>query len=1125
MAVEFDVFYRPHSAGLEWARELSPETSLVLGTPTETIARALGVLGLQESRGASSRGHRSSLHDGTYAVWRRGAWHLIYVTNTQPAVEAAEDQVNYSTSHLAEAADARVLEWKDAQPLLEASPFHQGQLVRPLSYKGWGTVRSVERKTHGHDIAVEIGNRVEHFQEDDLVLVDGDPRDPLLWISHGAVEADRIALTLSWLKLDTPLNNTLYSYAATKTIFKPYQFIPVLKMLGNSKGRILIADEVGLGKTIEAGLIWTELDQRQRIRRALVVVPASLKVKWRKEMDNRFSRELKDLKADDLREFIQAIRDDKDPELLGVISLESFRTARDVLEGLVDVQAQFDLVIVDEAHALRNRNSKSYGVGQVLADMATDIVFLSATPLNLGTDDLFNLLTLLDTESFPDKGVFGEQLEPNDYLNRIARVVSVKADGALPAALALLEQIPTTVYGETLATRTDFQRLRDILSGQGEITPDMISRVRRITSELNTLGSVFTRTRKIDVPSDKAIRVVEQVEVEWSSDESRLYQAIYDYSMARALSKKMPLGFTMQMPLRQACSSLPVMQEKIAIRENWDLGVGDDDDVFDIEEEGRVHEDVDTSELLQIEILRTKITHDSKLDALRTRLLKARANGMKRAMIFSFFRGTVEYLARELSTDFSVGILHGGVPLIDRDGVIQSFRDGDFEILIANQVGSEGLDFQFCNVLVNYDLPWNPMQVEQRIGRLDRFGQENEKIFIFNMKTPGTIESDIFGRLYDRIGIFERSIGDLEPIMRQTFDALSHEILNPRLNDIQRAQKIDDFAVQSHNQAHNIAEIEKNRGNLAAASILEIEGLSEFGPAHGRYIGHAELLNLVTFVVEQFGGSLTVNERDRTLSIIGTLGLMTALNAVPTEHIRSQTLRTKLARACANGTAHVATWWANHPDVDKLDLISATHPLVILAVEYLRERRHEIVRYGAVKIADVPADEQYLVSLDLLRARGGLVDTNELWVTAVNTVTGIASEEIADKLLVALAEGRLETASALPTSEAGKVYAQIGHVLGDRLYLERLERAQENTALVRARIDSFRRSIEIKRNRDQAVVDGFIAEKRNLNMLPLWEARVRKHNQDMHEVGPRFEARNNLVISHEIVALVLVTGS
>jgi superfamily II DNA or RNA helicase len=1119
-----DVAYRPFSEGMEWVGAFEVETCLVIGRATELTARTLSANKLSSCREIPAEKYSNLLHQGMYLLMDRGIWHLLFVLEGLAVASSSEGRQSMSADHLGEAAYVRRDEWASANPLLSASTFEVGNLVTPRSHKGWGTVVRVSRGSNGHTIEVELNNRIESFHENDLTLVSGDYRDPRTWIKSQPVSRDEIALTLSWLKLDTPLTNTLYSFAATKTKFRPYQFVPVLKMLGNSKGRILIADEVGLGKTIEAGLIWTELDMRQRIRKALVVVPASLKNKWQIEMDLRFGRELKELKPADLREYISQLRQDKDPDLIGVISLESLRSASDVLKDLIEVRAQFDLVIVDEAHALRNRNSRSFDAGEMLANLSDDIIFLSATPLNLATDDLYNLLSLLDTDSFPDKSVFNQQLEPNEYLNKIARVVGDMSANGLESAREAVAFIPQTQFGSALSQRPDFQRLVDILTYAEELNPDDVSRIRRLCSELNTLGSVFTRTRKVDVPDAKAKREVEEVIVEWTPQERALYDAIYAHTMERALKKKMPIGFIMQMPLRQACSSLPVMQQKLALRESWELSEGDDS-ILEQDEFDESSVDLeDQAALSRIQILQQKINVDTKLDALKKRLRLAKNADLGQAMIFSFFRGTVEYLAKELSPEFRVGVLHGGIPVESREEVIGNFRKGLFDILIANQVGSEGLDFQFCNVLVNYDLPWNPMQVEQRIGRLDRFGQTHDKIFIFNMKTPDTIETEIFGRLYDRIGVFESSIGDLEPIMRETFKTLNSQLLDPNLTDEERKRKADDFQIQTANQRANIELLEKNKGALASTSFLEIQGMTEDGPTNGRYVGPKELEMLVTNLMERHGGSFTV-QADGVLSIIGNPKLAALLNELPREQIRSQSARTRTAQQFSSERPLKATFDPHHPQIEDLELINSGHPLSVLATEELRQRRDTLVRFGAVSVPGLEKGKTYLASLNLIRSLGGLTSSHELWVDAINLKYNVEEPTVGNALLTALAAGHLEEFTGSSDHLLESAYEVLSSNVEDRLFSERRERTQENAALVEARIESYRTSISVKLKRAQDVLNNFYQNKPYSSVIPMWESIVRRHENDLSQVEFKFSGKDQLTISMEKVALVLISGA
>ena len=281
--------------------------------------------------------------------------------------------------------------------------FVSGDYVRPRGGAKIGVVRRNIVHSHGYDVEVQIDGRQSTFGEDDLDLVEGNPQEPEFWVEGESATAEELAFTLTWTKLRNPLTDTLYSFASSKTLFRPYQFVPVLKLLNSPSGRLLIADEVGLGKTIEAGLVWSELEQRNPLRRVLVLAPAALTEKWRAEMRRRFDRPVEVLTTASMREFADQIRRGEDPTMHGVMSLQALRGANDVVEVLEEVNPRFDLVIVDEAHAMRNRGTSTHLLGQFLSDWSDYLVFLSATPLNLGRSDLFNLVNILDQEQFGDE--------------------------------------------------------------------------------------------------------------------------------------------------------------------------------------------------------------------------------------------------------------------------------------------------------------------------------------------------------------------------------------------------------------------------------------------------------------------------------------------------------------------------------------------------------------------------------------------------------------------------------------------------------------------------------------------------------------------------------------------------
>jgi len=227
---------------------------------------------------------------------------------------------------------------------------------------------------------------------------------------------------LIYKKLEKPLSDNLYTFYASRTEFLVHQFKPVLKFLNSSRQRLLLADEVGLGKTIEAGIVVTETSARLgELPRVLIVCPSMLTQKWEKEMQKRFSLDFNVLKRDDFMKFLERYREYGEAEKLkGIISLQTIRSNR-MVDNLREVGPRFDIVIVDEAHYMRNPETLSSELGEVLSELCDAMLFLTATPLQLGTSDLFNLLGLLVPDEFSDFALFHNLIEPNEYINDALR--------------------------------------------------------------------------------------------------------------------------------------------------------------------------------------------------------------------------------------------------------------------------------------------------------------------------------------------------------------------------------------------------------------------------------------------------------------------------------------------------------------------------------------------------------------------------------------------------------------------------------------------------------------------------------------------------------------------------------
>lgn len=229
---------------------------------------------------------------------------------------------------------------------------------------------------------------------------------------------DDLLRSLLLLKIRQPVAEFLYGVYASRTKFEVYQFKPALKFLGNPDQRLLIADEVGLGKTIEAGIIYLELHARLDLMRVLVVCPPALKLKWQDEMRSRFDENFTILESEHLnRLFDDYRRHGENTRLRGIVSLPLLRR-RERAETIAEMGMHFDLVIIDEAHHCRNPTTLSHNIASVLSDNADAMLLLTATPLHLGNQDLFHLLNILDPGDFDYLESFEVRIVPNRYINR-----------------------------------------------------------------------------------------------------------------------------------------------------------------------------------------------------------------------------------------------------------------------------------------------------------------------------------------------------------------------------------------------------------------------------------------------------------------------------------------------------------------------------------------------------------------------------------------------------------------------------------------------------------------------------------------------------------------------------------
>jgi SNF2 family DNA or RNA helicase len=967
--------------------------------------------------------------------------------------------------------------------------------------------------------------------ENELVLVEGDPGSPAAWLlAQPLADARPFGEYYTLLKLRNRLTDHLYSYLSSRTIFRVYQFKPVLKLMGSPHMRLLIADEVGLGKTIEAGLIWSELDARTSLDRVLIVCPSGLRRKWQIEMERRFDRDVPVLSSkaqiDELLDKYE--RQGESSRFKAIGGLESLR-GRGVLERLREVAPTFDLVIVDEAHHMRNTGRLSYELGEFLSEAADCLVFLTATPLNLGTRDLFNLINLLTPEEFDSPELFERLLEPNEFVNLALRRLRQDFPPDTAATLGELRKVEATPLAERY-TRNPYYREAVSLLEAGVTARREVVELQRVMTELNTLAQVYSRTRKRDLSENFAVREPVTLTVDWSEEEWAVYNAATRYTVStyrRVHASGAPLGFVTMGPQRQAASCLPVMRDYLMdVLEKHRITL----DLEEGEEEGFGVEDravaTATSDFADDEISALREAYeaasalgdrDTKYETLIAHLRRIVSEEPDaQVLIFSFFLRTLAHLQERLRRDgFSVEKMDGKTDRPQRERLMEEFRAGSFQILLSSEVGAEGLDFEFCRFMVNYDLPWNPMRLEQRIGRLDRFGQRHQSIVIINFRVDGTVESDVFERLYDRIGIFNRSIGELEPILGEAIREIEQAVLSPELTPEQKRKEADRIAHAIESRSVALEEFEETRARLVGQDDYVVDQLDDIERTR-RYITPEELERLFRGFLERVvagRSSLRGDEAEPRLFY---------LRASPKI---GDLLRT-FARQHGSGAVDLLTQLESgsvlpitfHPDVAsqrRAEFLNLRHPIIRSIVDFYRNDEARLYRAGKVRFEGEPKGE-YIFWVFLLEATG-LVPRHQLFGVAVDSATEAVNEDASEVLLPALSALDLQDPERTPTLVPDHVNrccdAALAYAFSARESLkDDLERTNEAIAVNRR--DSLLQSLEVRRTRIQGQIETATNERiirMRTSQLSNLEGRVRAQVDEI-------EHRRTVSVSLEALA-------
>lgn len=749
--------------------------------------------------------------------------------------------------------------------------FEVGQVVALKSdpTKTGAVIRVIEAEPERR-YQIFLDNRTATYYESMLVpALAGDEAELLV------LEEFRARLTA--LQINQPSLSNLYSLHAARVNFIPYQFRPVLRFIRADRPRLLIADEVGVGKTIEAGLILRELQARRDVRSVLIICPKALVTerKWQQEMA-RFDESFQHLDGPMLRHCIaETNRDGEWPEshsrvILPFSLLNDERnllgeesTGRKGERGLLnlDPPPRFDLVIVDEAHHLRSTDTNLHRAVSFLVDNADAAVFLTATPIQLESDDLYVLLNLLRPDVVLDRPSFRMMSEPNVAINEAISAARAGQAGWQEYARESLERAGNTDWGRAvLARNPDFTRVVAKLSD--ELTSEGRLEFIRDSEGLHTFARLINRTRRRDI-GEFTTRRAETVAVPFSEPQQALHDALLatQERILRRAHGVRSVRFLMTTLRRQAASCLyglaPLIESILSRRiseveldeaEAWDDELGE-------EVVSTIRDDIDRV----LSLARSLEGPDPKLDQLRAVVREKQSLSNNKLLMFSSFRHTLAYVLEHLQKeDIRIALIHGDVPDEERRELRDRFSlpaedPRAIDVLLSSEVGCEGLDYQFCDAIVNLDLPWNPARIEQRIGRIDRYGQESETVAIYNLVTPGTVDYDIYDRCLLRIGLFQRALGGNEEILGRINEELRSVAESLELSQEERQARLQQLADNNIRLIQEQQHLEEEQSQLFGILLPPEQVKQEVDNASSAWLTPDALLNLVRHYLRDIG--------------------------------------------------------------------------------------------------------------------------------------------------------------------------------------------------------------------------------------------------------------------------------
>lgn len=755
-------------------------------------------------------------------------------------------------------------------------------------------------------IVLENGGRKRFFDTVTEIEKIVDPFDKLV---SGEVDSEwRFDLLTRATELSLAFEyDHLLSLSNSRINLEPYQVEAVHEVVNAPKQRYLIADDVGLGKTIETGMILKELDARDRADRVLIVSPAPLTFQWRREMKEKFDQQFWVYDSTEVQNIDDNIGRHKSPWEYNdrVITSIDYIKQEHVRNELRDVE--WDVIVVDEAHKLSktsDNTTQRYKVGKILSEQCESMLLLSATPHNGDRERFWRLIQLLDKYMFAD---------------------------------------PADINSE---------RLQDVMVRRGK------------EKILDADGDRVFKPRKIDT-----------LKVEFTEEEQELYDAVTNYvktefNMAKN-QKNRAVGFAMIILQKRMVSSVAAIYESLkrrlqALKTEQDLIENGDaekyEQVMEDPESLDAHDFEDLEERLETAYLKDPELLAEEIETLESLVEKAeevvnsetdskgkRLKNMvdkildededERVLIFTEYRDTLEYLRDTVLKEYTdqgiVTEIHGDVSMEVRENREQLFRKGEKQIMLATDAAGEGINLQFCHLMFNYDLPWNPNRIDQRIGRLHRYGQDRV-VQIWHLLIDGTREGEIFERLQSKVTTIEEDLGQMSDVLGSLLENVNLEDLI--MQAVTEEESIDEAETELDRAIEERKEMmDQTEELLMSLREFDIEeSLDVIEKSQEITFSNDDIERFVRLFFDHFDGRIENTRYKKQYRLF------------PPTEVVSDDVPKKVERATFDKEI------AKNVDPEECDFIAFGHPLLDNIVEFCKGRDHGIGGGASVKPLEHP---------------------------------------------------------------------------------------------------------------------------------------------------------------------------